>query len=391
VAERAVACLTGLDLDGVAAGELSSLVERFQHLRCRLEAAEASVLSRWDAAKAYRLDGAKTAAAWLGWKHNLPAETARQRVRHARALRNLPALQEAWAGGEIDRSHITTLLGARNGRTAEAFDRDHKVLLDAAKGLGFRDFKSFRDRWMGTVDPDGAERNADNQEAAREAYLAQSIDGMWFGRITLDPVRGTIVNETLMMIERKLFEIDWAQAKDHLGRKPTLDDLPRTPAQRRADALTEMAIRARTAPRGGRRPAPLFTVVIDYETLKGPVCELWNRTNITPGTAAKWLTAADVERIVFDGKSRVIDVGAQRRFFRGADRRALQLENRTCWHPTCDEIPQRPQVDHIHEWSKGGTTIRINGRWGCNFHNEERNQQARNDTSDADADFDSDS
>src|SRR3546814_4838572 len=82
---------------------------------------------------------------------------------------------------------------------------------------------------MGTVDPDGAERNADNQEAAREAYLAQSIDGMWFGRITLDPVRGTIVNETLAMIERELFEIDWAQAKDHLGRKPTLDDLPRTP------------------------------------------------------------------------------------------------------------------------------------------------------------------
>src|SRR3546814_13359910 len=82
----------------------------------------------------------------------------------------------------MDRYHITTLLGARNGRTAEAFDRDHKVLLDAAKGLGFRDFKSFRDRWMGTVDPDGAERNADNQEAAREAYLAQSIDGLWFGR-----------------------------------------------------------------------------------------------------------------------------------------------------------------------------------------------------------------
>src|SRR3546814_11127 len=125
----------------------------------------------------------------------------------------LPILQEGWAGGEIDRSHITTLLGARNGRTAEAFDRDHKVLLDAAKGLGFRDFKSFRDRWMGTVDPDGAERNADNQEAAREAYLAQSIDGMWFGRITLDPVRGTIVDEILAMIERELFEIDWAQAK----------------------------------------------------------------------------------------------------------------------------------------------------------------------------------
>src|SRR3546814_13658751 len=80
---------------------------------------------------------------------------------------------------------------------------------------------------------------------------------------SFDPVRGTIVNETLAMIEGELFEIDWAQAKDRLGRKPTLDELDRTPAQRRADALTEMAIRARTAPRDGRRPAPLFTVVID--------------------------------------------------------------------------------------------------------------------------------
>src|SRR3546814_7564956 len=127
VAERAVACLTGLDLDGVAAGELSSLVERFQHLRCRLEAAEASVLSRWDAAKAYRLDGAKTAAAWLGWKHNLPAETARQRVRHARALRNLPALPEAWAGGEIGRFTHTTLPVARTARTASALSTDGRA------------------------------------------------------------------------------------------------------------------------------------------------------------------------------------------------------------------------------------------------------------------------
>src|SRR3546814_7501431 len=85
VAERAVACLTGLDLDGVAAGELSSLGERVQHLRCRLDAAEASGLSRWEAAEAYRLDGAKTGGAWEGWEDYLPAETARPRERRARA------------------------------------------------------------------------------------------------------------------------------------------------------------------------------------------------------------------------------------------------------------------------------------------------------------------
>src|SRR5690606_39102363 len=98
-------------------------------------------------------------------------------------------------------------------------------------------------------------------------------------------------------------------------------------------------------------------------------------------TAARWLTEADVERIVFDGKSRVLDVGRRQRFFRGALRRGLEVANRTCWHETCDEIPQRPHLDHIHEWSKGGATDNDNGRHGCNFHNETRTHQPRNDTS----------
>ncbi|MDP1807810.1 MAG: hypothetical protein Q8K72_21715, partial [Acidimicrobiales bacterium] len=108
------------------------------------------------------------------------------------------------------------------------------------------------------------------------------------------------------------------------------------------------------------------------EVLAGPPL-LFNRTVITPGTAARHLTPADVERIVFDGPSRGIDVGAQRRFFRGALRRAIEIRDRTCFHPTCDENPQRPEIDHIHEAAKGGDTTQTNGRLGCAFHNRWRN------------------
>src|SRR3546814_5189955 len=101
---------------------------------------------------------------------------------------------------------------------------------------------------MNIFDPDGAERSAEDAEDARSLHLSQTIDDMWFGRIVLDPVRGAIVSETLDMIERELFEADWAEAKARLGRKPLLDELARTNAQRYADALTEMALRARTAP-----------------------------------------------------------------------------------------------------------------------------------------------
>src|SRR5690606_26125422 len=122
----------------------------------------------------------------------------------------------------------------------------------------------------------------------------------------------------------------------------------------------------------GKRPRPLFTVVIDMPTLTGPVLELFNRTRVSPGTAAHWLSEADVERIVFDVRSRVIDISAQQRFFRGGLRRAMQIRDRTCYHPSCDEIPQRPEADHIDPAANGGPTTQDNGRWACGYHNRWR-------------------
>lgn len=361
--------LRAVDLDGVDDDSLSDAMLAMQRLRGGLDVAEARVLSRWDAQGCWRASGAKTGAAWLAWKQRVPIQVARRRLRHARALRTLPALEEAWARGDLDRAHVTTLLGARNARTAEAFEVDHDRLVDLARNNGFVDFTQACDRWEQIVDPDGAEQGADDDHAAREVHLSQSFGGMWFGRATLDPVSGEIVDTTLRLIERELFEADWAQAKARLDREPTICDLARTPAQRRADALVEMATRARTAPPGGRRPAPLFTVVVGLETLEGPILELFNRTVLTPGTAARHLTQAHVERVVFDSRSRVLDVGAQRRFFTGALRRAIEIRDRTCFHPSCDEVPQRPEIDHIHEASKGGPTTQRNGRYGCHFHN----------------------
>ena len=134
-----------------------------------------------------------------------------------------------------------------------------------------------------------------------------------------------------------------------------------------------MATRARTAPADGRRPAPLFNVLVGYETFAGPLLELFNRTVITPGAAARWLTKADLERVVFDSPSRVLDVGATRRFFTGALHRAIEVRDRVCFHPSCDEPPLFPQIDHVQEFSKGGPTTQCNGRLGCAFHNRWRN------------------
>ena len=365
--------LGSLALDAVHDTELTDSVLRVQELRGALEAAEARLLGEWDKRRVWRLDGAKSGAAWLAARQHLPVAETRRRLRHARAVRRFPAIGHDWARGAIDRCHITTLLGACTVRTNAAFEAEHPKLLEAARSRRFADFKRQIDTWTYFRDPDGAEQDDKADEAAREVHLSESFDGMWFGRMTFDAVNGTIVKVTLEAIEQELFEADWAEATERLGREPLVTELGRTPAQRRADALVEMAIRARTAPADGRRPAPLFTIVCGLETFTGPILELWNRTVITPGTAARWLTAADIERVVFASPSRVIDVGATRRFFTGALRRAIEVRDRTCFHDLCDEPPQRPEIDHIVEASKGGLTTQANGRLGCGFHNRRRN------------------
>jgi hypothetical protein len=269
---------------------------------------------------------------------------------------------------------VTTLLGVRTERTAAAFDSTYEDLLANARAEVFARFKARCDRFELMADPDGAEQKAEDGRAARELHLSQTFGGMWFGRTTLDPMSGEAVATTLRMIEQEVFESDWAAAKERLGREPMTFELDRTPAQRRADALVEMATRARAMPEGARRPAPLFSVVVGYETLVGPVLELFNRTIITPGTAAAWLTEADVERVVFGTPSRVIDIGVRRRLFAGGTRRAVEVRDRECFYEGCDAPPERLQIDHIHEAAKGGLTTQANGRPACGFHNRWRNQ-----------------
>ena len=115
------------------------------------------------------------------------------------------------------------------------------------------------------------------------------------------------------------------------GREPVSSELARTAGQRRADALVEMATRSRTAPSDGRRPHPLFTILVGYETLHGRICELSSGTAISPGSLLPWLDEAYFERAVFAPGGRV-EVSPTTRLFSGATRRAVEVRDRACTH-----------------------------------------------------------
>ena len=117
-----------------------------------------------------------------------------------------------------------------------------------------------------------------------------------------------------------------------------------------------------------------MSVLVGYETFAGRLCELANGTVLPPSTLVPWLTDADIERVVFDGPSRVIDVGATRRFFTGATRRGVELRDRNrCYVDDCDD--PAVHIDHILPAALGGPTTQANGRGACAFHNQLRNRR----------------
>jgi hypothetical protein len=289
-----------------------------------------------------------------------------------RALSHLPAAAAAWAAGDIGSSAVALLAGARTDATADQLAEDEPDLVRAAGGLHPRAFTRLVWHWRSAADPGGADDDGAALHAARPVHLSSSFEGRWFLDGVLDPVGGEVVDTALARIGQELFDQDRAAARAVHGEHATVDRLPWTPRQRRADALVELARRGMAAPPGARAPRPLFTVHVDHGTL-GRICELArSRVVVAPGALVPWLTEADVERVVFDGKDRPLAVGRRRRFFTGADRRVVEVRDLECTHELCDVPAEDCEVDHVVPYREGGETVADNGRLACGFHNRSR-------------------
>ncbi|MGI8686104.1 MAG: DUF222 domain-containing protein, partial [Acidimicrobiales bacterium] len=267
-------------------------VERLHRSLARLEAATTVATAALDASGEWRGTGARTASGWLSVCCRLPKSAASRRVHLGRALRHLPVAEQAWLAGDIGAAQVSLLAHARTPVTEEAMARDEALLVGKAKELRYSHFVRAMAYWSQHADPDGAEDTAAKQRDGRRFRYSESFEGMWFGDLVFDPVSGAIFADELERRYDELFAADWAEARARLGDAATVADLLRSQQQRRADALLEMAIRSGTAPADGRRPEPLFTVLVGYETFAGPVCEMANGTVVTPGTLAQWLHQA---------------------------------------------------------------------------------------------------
>ena len=343
--------------------ELHDVVVGLQRQSHRLAAARAALVGVWERRRLWAADGSRSAGHRLAREASMSVKAAKREVSRATALRSMPRTTAAVAAGELSPEHIDLLADANSGTRAALFESHEPTLVEQAKLLRFADCYKMIEYWKQRADAAATEDEDDRRHEARTASAAETIDGMVDLRALLDPVGGaTFLSELNRLMEQ-------------LRLQDKASGTVRSAAQRRADALVEMAKRSRTAREGGLRPRPLLTILVGEDTLKH-VCELANGTVIAPGQIVPLLADADLERVVFDGPDRVISV-SKKRTFTGALRRAIEVRDRRCQHPSgCDEPASRCDVDHIQPYADGGATSQENGRLGCWPHN--RHDHLRN-------------
>jgi len=259
--EAAVSRFSASDPNLLTDPELTDQLVALHQLGSRIEALAAQRAAIAQSRQLHRADRYRSAASWLSERAHTSKPAARRVLRLGRFCRDMELIGEAWRSGEIDTEHVRIVAAAHSARTDAAMRDQQKLLVDTAATISrFTSFERAIRYWTNMADTDGPEPPTDEQLSRNQFTMGRASDGTLLGKFQLDTIGGAIVEGSLREIYEELFKKEWAETRARLGRDPLVSELPRTDTQRRAAALVEMARRARTAPKDGRRPRPLVTI-----------------------------------------------------------------------------------------------------------------------------------
>ena len=357
--EEAVEQVAAVDVEDLSADELHDLVRRLSVVSTRLEAQTVRVVHWWDATLTWADNGSKAPAARYARETHLPKPEANRLVRRGRALQSMPNTAEAYMAGEITGAHVDLIATCDREWANTTFAESEPLLVNNCKTAWFdnavkatRYWQMYADRDADNPDPGKSTKDRDGNRLSASLLL----DGKVFIDGVLDVVGGEIF----------IAELD--RLTEQVRLHDIRDGVERTPTQRRADALVEMATRSATTLADGQRPKPLFTVTMGVGHFEW-MCQTGAGTIIEPELVLPYLSQAEIERIVFDPPNRKVEA-SYKTMFTGAMRKVIGLRDQHCQHPSgCDEAAERCDVDHIEPRSCGGVTCICNGQLLCKYHN----------------------
>jgi hypothetical protein len=323
--------------------------------------------------------------------------TAARAVRAARALHRgaLSATAHALARGEVSVEHAVVLADTTHDLPVARVAEAEGVLVDAARRLDPGRLRRLTTHLRGVLDPDTAEQRARARLDRRGLWLSATYDGMVAVDGLVDPEAGETVRSALLPLAR-----------------PAGPDDDRSAAQRRADALADLARQALQAGRlprgGGLRPQVTVTVELASllarhgpggtggwggslpgESVRRLCCDatltraIVHRPHANTGHADAGPGGNDVEAGGLVGRlhramallpaplgapTQLLDLGRATRLISPALRRALAVRDGGCIAEGCDRPAPWTDAHHLTHWLEGGATSLENLVLLCRTH-----------------------
>jgi Domain of unknown function (DUF222)/HNH endonuclease len=346
------------DLGGCTDGEIEEDVCDMKAAIRGLEAECARRISELERRRSFERDGHLSITSWVESRFGIVWSQAAREVRVARALDHMPAVREALADGVVSTSAVNTLVSAQEANPEE-FARSEETLLDAARSLPARDLLRAVEQWKSAAEPTVVAREFAERYERRGLQMSSRVDGMIRVDGNLDPDTGGTVMTALRAVTD--------------GWRRWGSDDPRSPAQRRADALGEVCRgwldRSDRPAVGGERPH--VTVVVDLATLEGRTeggSETAEGTRISPEAVRRLACDAVVSRVITAGRTEPLEAGRSTRVVAPSLRRALAVRDGGCAFPNCDRPVSWCDAHHVRHWADGGTTDLSNLVLLCRRH-----------------------
>jgi hypothetical protein len=320
------------------------------------EAAWLEAVHKYDASGEWHDDGFGSCAAALRHRCHLTAGAAHAAVTLARRLHDLPVVRDAFARGELSRAHAATITRACTTpeRTA-AIVAVEGTLAETAAHVDPDDVARMVQYLTGAIDGDGgaaADAKAWDRRKLHVDRVGDQVAITGEGDVESAAYIGAALDAEMQR--------DFRRAD------------PRSRAQRRWDALTNLCRRALDTGEVGasRAVRPHVSVIVDVQRFGAdPLLAAQARSevsqvgDVSQTTLERILCDCDITRVVMHGQSQVLNVGRARRTPTQAQWKALVARDKGC--VSCGAPSWMCQSHHIQHWTKNGPTNLANLELRC--------------------------
>jgi len=342
----------------------ASITELMGHLNSATQRWLA-MLAEFDRRKGWADGLTKTCAHWLNWQCGIDLGAAREKVRVARALVNLPLMNAAMARGELSYAKVRAL-------TRIAKPANEAFLVQIGLHGTAHHVEELVRKYRRVLQVEELSREA-RQQANRSVRYSYDDDGSLILKARLPAEIGALVLKALEIalddlplppeeVQRVEKQPDGSYQRE--GRVPV--------CARRADALGLLAesflAHGAEAMSGGDR----FQIVVhvDHDTLRDSApgrSEFEDGGDVSAETSKRLSCDCSFVKITEDDSGNPLNVGRKTRSIPPALKRALNSRDQGCVFPGCTH---KKYVDghHVHHWANGGETKLDNLVTLCRFH-----------------------